>query len=206
MAVVITKFAAAAAAVVLVVVVVVVVVVVTMPASIFFPLTLTIYSPSSAVGTMDGEVISEDEVSFEVSEAAPSSPLHGCSSPPQPQCADPAHCNGHACIDSVCVCSGDWAGPACDHSIFADPVYFPPTLPRRFPNYCHQAQHNFDGAMQLDAELQATQWPPVENCAGKSRRFGARFHGLGAQVHFLSEALASSLQSRHAMVLAGSFT
>ena len=49
----ITKFAAA--------VLVVLVLVVTMSASIFFPLTLTIYSPSSAVGSVDGEVISEDE-------------------------------------------------------------------------------------------------------------------------------------------------
>ena len=42
-----------------VVVLVLVVLVVVMSASIFFPLTPTIYSPSSAVGTVDGEVISE---------------------------------------------------------------------------------------------------------------------------------------------------
>jgi hypothetical protein len=101
-------------------------------------------------------------------------------------------CSGHgSCQDDVCACHGDWIGETCSHSLLQEATYMPETDPAAWEGRCKQAVAWNAGSRELVRRL--TQLHRSDRCSNQDMMlFESRMHGLGAQVHYLTECLTTA--------------
>jgi len=120
--------------------------------------------------------------------------------PHSPVCENSSHCSSHGvCVRGACLCEGDWIGVSCNHSLLHHRSFLP--SPSSSSSRCQQSRWWLEGERRLRYELEELH--SVGRCGAGGMRFHTRMHGLGAQVHYLSEGLTSAWRKGNALLLAG---
>ena len=111
-------------------------------------------------------------------------------------------CSEHGeCVHGVCLCRGDWIGPWCNHSLLHETEYLPADDPATWAGRCYQAHWWLDGEQALlrhISRLHSLEPTAADSGAhvcstAKTAVFATRMHGLGAQLHYLTECLTTAV-------------
>jgi hypothetical protein len=118
---------------------------------------------------------------------------------------DAGVCSGHGeCVRGVCLCTGDWIGEDCQHSLLAETEYLPSQDPATWPGRCEQGQWWLEGEQALLRYVARTHAASPDECSkDTSLVFATRMHGLGAQLHYLTECLTTALLLGKGMLVGG---
>lgn len=104
------------------------------------------------------------------------------------------------------MCRGDWIGGLCEHSLLRDTEYLPKFEPATWPGRCEQGQWWVEGERALQRHMVRLHSPDGACTAQGAVVFATRMHGLGAQVHYLTECLTSAVVWGKGMLVGGNVT
>ena len=130
-------------------------------------------------------------------------PLCGAGAASEPFNTPDESCSGHGeCVRGVCLCRGDWIGTRCQHSLLSGTLYMPAENPATWSGRCEQGQWWLSGQRALLRHLGRLH--SSARCTEKDMMvFATRMHGLGAQMHYMTECLTTALQAGKGMVVGG---
>lgn len=142
---------------------------------------------SSSSSSSSGEIAGEGVGSLYIECRRPSKPLCQAGGG-----GEEGSCSGHGlCQDDVCTCHGDWIGERCSHSLKEEATYMPETDPAVWEGRCRQGVAWSTGSRELVQRLEELH--SSDMCSNHDiMLFSSRMHGLGAQVHYLTECLTTA--------------